>query len=87
MPTSRAFPTSPEEIAAAIARAPDSVRDPATPYDPNNPAEVAAYWRSARVIERAITDLTPAEVAETQLALIPELTGIEPWDEEPDEDG
>jgi hypothetical protein len=38
-----------EEIDAAIAAAPDSAHDPESPYDPNNKAEVDAYWSKAIV--------------------------------------
>ncbi|WP_166106243.1 hypothetical protein [Duganella aceris] len=36
-----------EQIDAAIAAAPDHVDDPDSPYDPNNEAEVEAYWSRA----------------------------------------
>jgi hypothetical protein len=36
-----------EQIDAAIAAAPDYVDDPDCPYDPNNEAEVEAYWSKA----------------------------------------
>jgi len=47
--TSKPFPASPEEIAAAIAAAPETVTDPESPYDPNDAAAVEAYWKHARV--------------------------------------
>lgn len=47
--TSRPFPGSPEEVAAAIARAPERVDDPESSYDPNDPAAVEAFWKGARV--------------------------------------
>lgn len=47
--TSKPFPTSPEEVATAIAQAPERVQDPESPYDPNDPAAVEAYWRGATV--------------------------------------
>jgi uncharacterized protein (DUF4415 family) len=47
--TSKSFPTSPEEVAAAIARAPEHVQDPDCPYDPNDPAAVEAYWKKGQV--------------------------------------
>jgi len=37
-----------EQIEAAIAAAPDYVDDPESPYDPNNEAEVKAFWANAR---------------------------------------
>lgn len=46
-PTSKSFPASPEEVEAAIARAPERVNDPDCPYDPNDPAAVDAFWKNA----------------------------------------
>lgn len=47
--TSKSFPKSPEEIAAAIARAPERVHDPDSPYDPNDPRAVEEFWKDATV--------------------------------------
>jgi uncharacterized protein (DUF4415 family) len=47
--TSKSFPKSPEEVAAVIARAPERVEDPESPYDPNDPAAVKEFWKSATV--------------------------------------
>jgi uncharacterized protein (DUF4415 family) len=47
--TSKPFPRTPEEIAAAIARAPERVHDPETPYDPNDPAAVEGFWKRGTV--------------------------------------
>lgn len=47
--TSKSFPSSPEEVAAAIAKAPDRVQDPECPYNPNDPAAVESFWKSATV--------------------------------------
>lgn len=47
--TSKSFPKNPDEVAAAIARAPERVEDPESPYDPNDPAAVEAYWKGAAV--------------------------------------
>jgi uncharacterized protein (DUF4415 family) len=47
--TSKPFPTKPEDVAAAIARAPERVSDPECPYDANDPAAVQAYWKGATV--------------------------------------
>ena len=47
--TSKSFPTSPEDIAAAIAKAPERVEDPECPYDSNDPAAVEAFWKNATV--------------------------------------
>ena len=47
--TSKPFPTKPEDVAAAIARAPEQASDPECPYDPNDPAAVQAYWKGATV--------------------------------------
>ncbi len=38
-----------KQIQAAIAAAPDGVTDPNTPYDPNDPKAVAAFWKDAVV--------------------------------------
>lgn len=48
-PISKPFPTKPEDIAAAIAAAPERVEDPESPYDPNDAKAVAAYWKGATV--------------------------------------
>lgn len=40
---------SAEEIVAALAAAPDRVNDPDTPYDPNDPEAVAAFWSRGKV--------------------------------------
>lgn len=45
--TSKSFPANPEEVAAAISKAPEKVHDPECPYDPNDPAEVEAFWKDA----------------------------------------
>lgn len=42
-------PFSKEQIAAAIAAAPERVIDPQTPYDPNDAAAVAAFWAKGKV--------------------------------------
>ena len=47
--TSKSFPTNPEEVAAAIAKAPERVDDPDCPYDPNDPAAVERFWKNATV--------------------------------------
>jgi uncharacterized protein (DUF4415 family) len=47
--TSKPFPMKPEEIISAIATAPERVDDPECPYDPNDPAAVAAFWKNATV--------------------------------------
>ncbi len=47
--TSKPFPRNPDEIAAAIEAAPERVDDPESPYDPNDPAAVEAFWRKATV--------------------------------------
>jgi len=38
-----------EQVDAAIARAPDWVDDPDSPYDPNDEAAVEAYWSKAKI--------------------------------------
>jgi uncharacterized protein (DUF4415 family) len=47
--TSKSFPRNPEEVAAAIAKAPDVVHDPECSYDPNDPAAVERFWKGATV--------------------------------------
>lgn len=47
--TSTSFPESPEEVAAAIARAPHRVDAPDGAYDPNDPAAVERFWKGATV--------------------------------------
>ena len=47
--TSKPLPMSAESVAAAIAEAPARVEDPDTPYDPNDPAAVAEFWKGATV--------------------------------------
>ncbi len=47
--TSKPFPTTPDEIAAAIEAAPERVHDPDGPYDPNDASAVEAYWKQATV--------------------------------------
>jgi uncharacterized protein (DUF4415 family) len=47
--TSKSFPVSPEEVEAAIAAAPERVKDPESPYDPNDPAAVEGFWKNAAV--------------------------------------
>jgi uncharacterized protein (DUF4415 family) len=42
-------PFSKEQIAAAIAAAPNRVNDPGNPYDPNDAASVAAFWAKGKV--------------------------------------
>lgn len=48
--TSKPFPLSAEEIAAAIEAAPEQVVDPECPYDPNDPKAVEAFWKDAVVV-------------------------------------
>jgi uncharacterized protein (DUF4415 family) len=47
--TSKPFPASPDEIASAVEAAPEQVQDPESPYDPNDPAAVEAFWKRAEV--------------------------------------
>jgi len=47
--TSKPFPRTPREIAAAIERAPERVDDPECSYDPNDPIAVEAFWKNATV--------------------------------------
>lgn len=47
--TSKRFPAKPDEIASAIAAAPERVHDPDSPYDPNDAEAVEAFWKNATV--------------------------------------
>jgi len=47
--SSKPFPKKPEEVAAAIKRAPERVHDTESPYDPNNRAAVEEFWTGATV--------------------------------------
>jgi len=47
--TSKSLPMSARAIEAAVARAPGRVEDPECPYDPNDPAAVAEFWKKATV--------------------------------------
>lgn len=48
-PTSKPLTFSKEQMAAAIAAAPDRVNDSECPYDPNDAASVAAFWAKGKV--------------------------------------
>jgi uncharacterized protein (DUF4415 family) len=48
-PTSRPLTFNKEQIAAAIAAAPEMVADSACPYDPNDAEAVDAYWAKGKV--------------------------------------
>ena len=48
-PTSKRSVFSKMQMAEAMAEAPDRANDPECPYDPNNPAEVAAFWAKGKV--------------------------------------
>jgi uncharacterized protein (DUF4415 family) len=47
--SSKSLPTTVREISAAIARAPERIDDPECPYDPNDPAAVAEFWKRGSV--------------------------------------
>jgi uncharacterized protein (DUF4415 family) len=47
--TFKPFPSKPDEIEAAIQAAPERVHDPESPYDPNDPTAVEAFWKKATV--------------------------------------
>lgn len=47
--TSTQFPSASDELAAAVARAPERVDDPECPYDPNDPAAVERFWKTGSV--------------------------------------
>lgn len=46
---SKLFPRNAEEIAAAIARAPERVEDSECTYDPSDPAAVEKFWQGGTV--------------------------------------
>lgn len=48
-PTSKPSTFSKEQMAAALAAAPDRVNDPDCSYDPNDADAVAAYWAKGKV--------------------------------------
>lgn len=48
-PISKPLVFSKEQMAAAIAAAPDRVDDSECPYDPNDSASVAAFWKQGKV--------------------------------------
>lgn len=48
-PTSKPLAFNKEQMAVAIAAAPDRVNDPECPYDPNDAAQVAAFWAKGKV--------------------------------------
>jgi uncharacterized protein (DUF4415 family) len=48
-PTSKPSAFSKEQIAAAIAAAPEKAKDTECPYDPNDAEAVAAYWAKGEV--------------------------------------
>lgn len=45
-----------EQIAAALAAAPERANDPDCPYDPNDAAAVEAYWKDA-IVSRSLPEL------------------------------
>ncbi len=46
-PISKPFPVNPNEITAAIERAPDSAGESESAYDPNDAAAVSEFWQGA----------------------------------------
>ena len=48
-PTSKRSAFNKEQMAAAIEAAPDKVNDSTCPYDPNDAAEVKAFWAKGEV--------------------------------------
>jgi len=48
-PTSNPSAFSKEQVAAAIAAAPEKLQDATCPYDPNDAAAVAAYWAKGKL--------------------------------------
>lgn len=53
--TSKQF-LSPEQMAAALAAAPERVTDPDCPYDPNDAEAVDAYWKNA-IVSHSLPEL------------------------------
>jgi|APLow6443716910_1056828.scaffolds.fasta_scaffold169351_1 uncharacterized protein (DUF4415 family) len=47
---------SQEEMAAALAAAPEHVDDPECPYDPDDAQAVEAYWKDA-IVSRSLPEL------------------------------
>jgi uncharacterized protein (DUF4415 family) len=48
-PTSKPSAFSKEQMAAALVAAPARVNDSDCPYDPNDPAAIAAFWAKGKV--------------------------------------
>lgn len=53
--TSKPFPSA-EQMAAALAAAPDRIDDPECPYDPNDAEAVGAYWDNA-IVSHSLPEL------------------------------
>lgn len=49
-------PFSAEQMAAALAAAPERVDDPDCPYDPNDAAAVEAFWKDA-IVSHSLPEL------------------------------
>lgn len=62
--TEKPFPKTDAEWEALIAEAPDTVIDPECPYDPNDPAAVAAFWADAVVVREGGPAAVRAALAE-----------------------
>ena len=52
-----------KQVRAAIAAAPESIHDPETPYDPNDPEAVAAFWKGGVVTKGGGMAAVQAELA------------------------
>jgi uncharacterized protein (DUF4415 family) len=55
---------NPERIKALIANAPEKVNDPDCPYDPNDAAAVAAFWKNGVVVKSGGVAAVRAALAE-----------------------
>lgn len=55
-----------EQMAAAIKAAPDQIHDPDSPYDPNDPAAVATFWKNGVVVNGGGVQAVRAALAERQ---------------------
>jgi len=56
-PLPKHFPANPEQWERLIQNAPETVDDPACPYDPNDPAAVAAFWnRPDAIVSHSLSE-------------------------------
>ncbi len=55
---------TPERVKAIVAAAPQRVDDPDSPYDPNDPEAVAAFWKEGVVVRGGGYEAVQAALAE-----------------------